>query len=70
VDLIDSIRQKIMVRFEQKRRIVRSLKGPLVPKVTNNIKLISRVLLLTTSHFLILSKFLAILLNLLFILSS
>jgi len=70
VDLIDSIRQKIMVRFEQKKRIIRSLKGPLVPKVADNIKLISRVLLLTTSHLLILSKFLAILLNLLFILSS
>ena len=53
VELIDSIRQKIMINFEQRKRIARSLKGPLVPKVADYIKQISRVLSLIFTHFLI-----------------
>jgi hypothetical protein len=59
MDLIDSFQQKIikiMVSFEQKRRTVRSLKGQLVPKVSDNVKLISRVLLLFSSHLLVCQK--------------
>ncbi|XP_078167316.1 uncharacterized protein LOC144562060 [Carex rostrata] len=42
IDLIDAIRQRIMVRFNERRRIVRNWKGSIVPKVLDYIKLISR----------------------------
>jgi hypothetical protein len=51
MELIDSIRKKIMVRFEQKRKIIRSWKGLLVFKVADSIKLISQVLFLTSFQF-------------------
>jgi transposase-like protein len=44
LDLLDSIRQKIMVRFNEKKRIARNWKGPLVPKVEKHIRSLSRVI--------------------------
>ena len=43
IDLIDAIRQRIMVRFNERRKIVRNWKGSIVPKVLDYMKLISRV---------------------------
>lgn len=43
IDLLDSIRQKIMVKFDKRRRIANTWKRPLVPSVADYIKHISRV---------------------------
>ncbi|KAI3519078.1 hypothetical protein L1887_08086 [Cichorium endivia] len=42
VDLLDAIREKLMVRFDKKRRIVQKWKGTLVPKARNYLNSISK----------------------------
>jgi thymidylate synthase len=43
IDVLDLIRQKIIMKFDRRRRITSTWKGTLVPKVADYVKNISRV---------------------------
>jgi hypothetical protein len=45
LNLLDSIRKKIMVRFHERRRIARSWKCPLIPKIDEYINNLSRIII-------------------------
>nr|XP_043633496.1 uncharacterized protein LOC122604691 [Erigeron canadensis] len=42
LDLLDSIREKLMVQFDKKRRTIRKWKGMLVPKAKNYLRRVSK----------------------------
>lgn len=51
IDLLDAIREKLMVLFDKRRRTLTKWKGTLVPTAKNYLKKISRVSGVDYSHF-------------------